>query len=761
VLVSLAAAFLLLTVYGWFIPEPGPNELSRVDLTFALVQQHSTSIDAYHDNTIDRAFAGGHYYSDKPPGLPLLAAPALFVLDRALRLGDMGEVRVSYVAHLLTDVAVALPAALLAPLVALTAARLGARPAGAVLSAAAMALGTALLPFATTFYAHDTSAALGFAAFAFASRALLPERPLVGMALAGVCAGLAALVEHPVILVGAAVFVWLLARRESGRGVAAYLLGGFVALLPLPLYDWVSFGAPWRLGYGFVDQAAFPGQAAGLFGVTSPRVDALAEVTVGPAGLLAQSPWLALGVLGFALLARRGGRGAALTAAAVVALFLLYNSSYYLPMGGQSSGPRFLIPALPFLALGLAFLPALAWPVVGPLAAYSAAQMLAIAAVEPKPGPGLPNPFWSYWLPRLGAGDVAESWGELRWGLRGVGALAPLALPAALALGAVGLASARRLRRGLGGPAALCAAAVATWAILALPFGSAGVPPLFRLRVDAPPQRTIGVVYRDQIELVGYEMPDAARPGDWLDLVLYWRALGPEPDNLTGVVHAVGRDGANLAGYDGPPVGAGFPTNMWRPGELLRTTYRLRLDDRAAAPSALGIVVGLRGPGNQGMLPARDAGRAPLAAGAPVARAALRGPTIAAPEPPRAQLEGGVELVGWRTPPPTAAGATARGLLTWRARTRPERDATVFVQALGPNGPIAQWDSQPVGGAYPTSLWPAGEVVEDAFALTIPAATPPGDYPLIAGMYLLPQVKRLAVVGGGDHVDIGRLTVTR
>ena len=45
-------------------------------------------------------------------------------------------------------------------------------------------------------------------------------------------------------------------------------------------------------------------------------------------------------------------RGEVIFAAA--AIYFLYNMAYWQPLGGGTPGPRFLIPVLPFLAVGLA-----------------------------------------------------------------------------------------------------------------------------------------------------------------------------------------------------------------------------------------------------------------------------------------------------------------------------------------------------------------------------------------------------------------------
>lgn len=71
----------------------------------------------------------------------------------------------------------------------------------------------------------------------------------------------------------------------------------------------------------------------------------------------------------------------------------------------------------------------------------------------------------------------------------------------------------------------------------------------------------------------------------------------------------------------------------------------------------------------------------------------------------------------------------------WKAAERPTGDYSVFVQLLGPDGLVAQYDSQPRAGSYPTSWWDQGETVEDRFRLVIPDQARPGAYRLIAGMY--------------------------
>ncbi len=63
------------------------NQNSRIDLTMAIVDQQTVRIDSYVSNTGDYATIGSHAYSDKAPGLSLLAVPVYLAVKATGPLG--------------------------------------------------------------------------------------------------------------------------------------------------------------------------------------------------------------------------------------------------------------------------------------------------------------------------------------------------------------------------------------------------------------------------------------------------------------------------------------------------------------------------------------------------------------------------------------------------------------------------------------------------------------------------------------------------
>jgi hypothetical protein len=380
-LVALAAATVL--------PEAGWNATAHYALVESLADR-TPSIDGNLNQGGDIAWVDGHFYAAKAPGLaiasmPLYAAFGAAGAVPAQETTDAGPPGAeSVVEEAIWEVNLVVVAAFFVLLLLIRTAAERVAPRTGTPVALLLGLGTLLLPFATAYFSHVLSAVLGFGAFA-----LLSDRrrgsSAARLAAAGVLAGLAVVVELPLVIVAAALGVYALIDGPRLRRGALYAAGVLVGVAPLLAYDTWAFGAPWRTAYadavlelGETGHDVIGANDEGFFGLTRPELDRLTEVLFSELGLFVLTPVTAVAIAGLVPLLRRGRRRETVLIASLTAAFLLYNASYYLPLGGHVPGPRFLIPLLPFLALPLAA--ALArWPVVT-LAAGAVSAFWMIAA---------------------------------------------------------------------------------------------------------------------------------------------------------------------------------------------------------------------------------------------------------------------------------------------------------------------------------------------------------------------------------------------
>src|ERR1700727_544696 len=169
--IALVAILFVGLAYATIIQSFSWNQTSHFDLTRSL-NVEKTNIDAFQENTGDKVFYKGHWYSARAPGLALFSMPFYDVLkgldaekwarkSEALR----GEDEMSYLLGLWVNV---LPGLLLLVLVWRVAERF--EPGFGAAAAVSLGLGTMVLPPSTLLFSHVFTAFLGFAAFALMLR---------------------------------------------------------------------------------------------------------------------------------------------------------------------------------------------------------------------------------------------------------------------------------------------------------------------------------------------------------------------------------------------------------------------------------------------------------------------------------------------------------------------------------------------------------------------------------------------------------------
>jgi hypothetical protein len=273
--------------------------------------------------------------------------------------------------------------------------------------------------------------------------------------------------------------------------------------------------------------------------------------------------------------------------------------------------------------------------------------------------------------------------------------------------------------------------------------------------------------YQAEMQLLGVTIGSSlARPGERVPVTAYWQALKPIETNYSIFVHLVGRDNTIIGQFNTYP-GLGLrPTRTLQPGQIVADTYPVLIAGGSPAPTRLLVKVGLfdfKAPGRPGIA-ALDA------AGQPV------GPTVgqlklvpnawpAAPSTPLAQFADTIQLAGyeWRGCQTTATACELS--LTWLAGATPAADYTVFIQLWQNGEQVTGFDSQPLRGDYPTSLWAKGEVIIDPHPLTLTTLAP-GEYQIWVGLYQLTTGDRLPAFSQGVAlpnvaVDLGILSLKK
>lgn len=532
----------------------------------------------------------------------------------------------------------------------------------------------------------------------------------------------ACLVAAPVFGMYLAFLIGQSADRSWAR-LIAFAIGFLVTLAIWPLLNQLRFGDWLGTGYSLqTETLRLAGASTRLYGLLISPYRGLIWYTP----LTLAVPW------GYVALARRRPLEGALCAGLTIVVIGVY-SLWTVWWGGVNWGPRYLVPLMPFLCLGLA--PIWEWALSRGasrilrglffvLVVLSVAVQLVSALTDYVPydfenwlryGPSLVadapidavpilyeprlSPLWvqaqALWQGRI----------ELAWLNDGL-ALVVCVSGVLLAIAAL-VAVAR-----LGQPRAIAAASALAMLVI----------------VSCTLPRTTHTTLAMR-ELVTFVQANA-RPDDVIVQMM--------PDVYTEFA----------ALYRSAVPVYGLPREAPLRPELMRMLERLARGHRAVWLISTGSPVADPQNGAEAWL-AQNAFKAVHAYHGKVRLAMFALLTgEAQPDAPRSdRLGAAIRLTAFNLPSRAFHPGDLLPLtLTWKATAPVQQDAVVFVHLYNAAGAVvAQRDAQPVDGYRPTGTWRVGEPVVDRHGILIPADLAPGDYTLCVGLYDAVTGQRFAV----------------
>lgn len=282
------------------------------------------------------------------------------------------------------------------------------------------------------------------------------------------------------------------------------------------------------------------------------------------------------------------------------------------------------------------------------------------------------------------------------------------------------------------------------------------------------------VNFESQIQLLGYDLPTRrVKTGDSLPITLYWQALQWLGEDFVIFVRLLDNEQHSVwGGYD-RLAKENYSTLFWAPGEFISDGFAVPV----AADAPPGVYVLNLGWYRRVNGQAESLTIVDPATGQPTATTSVTigpikvdgpppGVTLSEPKPQvklNQNLGDQIALLGYDLDQLSfEACQTEKKLchgritLYWQALSQPLLDYTVFTHLRSvAGGIVAQQDSPPAGGVYPTGLWDSGEIIQDKLQLPL-AKLPPGHYELVVGMYDPATGNRLAVTGSPDNALVLR-----
>jgi len=284
----------------------------------------------------------------------------------------------------------------------------------------------------------------------------------------------------------------------------------------------------------------------------------------------------------------------------------------------------------------------------------------------------------------------------------------------------------------------------------------------------APIPNEVNARFDEMATLRGYRLSaETLRPGEPLDVDLYWEVHGRPPGNFLLFLHLIDEAGTMVAQRDTHPGTGNFPTSQWQPGERFVDSIRVYVPETAYTPVTATLSVGLyastyrlgiTGPDGEGL-----GDSLPLATLQLRPRTDLYPGAGRYPNPLDQNFNNEVRLIGYEYDRRILApGDDVHVTLYWEALSAGLPDYLAQVRLLDEAGRImATADARP---QPPTTSWEVGNVVADTHLIPLGDDLPPASYIVYVALLDAAAQERQNIVADdghwiGDHLHLARLQI--
>lgn len=241
----------------------------------------------------------------------------------------------------------------------------------------------------------------------------------------------------------------------------------------------------------------------------------------------------------------------------------------------------------------------------------------------------------------------------------------------------------------------------------------------------------VDVRFDTLVSVKGYAIDrETVRPGEPIDISLYWEVTGQPPGDYLLFAHLIDEDtGALIAQRDTHPGLGNFPSSQWRPGDRFVERLSLYVPETAYVPAKAQLKVGLYAPGAYRLgvtdgITGEGLGDAYPIGELVIEPAAHEATTL--PNPGLYNFENRIKMLGYEynqrvLPPESPLELT----LFWEASRLEPGDYEVQVRILDENGNIvAEYQDRPQGGRRPTTVWRPDEIFAETISVPLSVSNP-------------------------------------